>query len=354
MDADLNPEKLARSIRTLRVFIDRSLGLEEKDVQVKGFLLNQALLQASACNTYVETVSDKADRLYARANETKHYMMTMAYLDAIKAMAQHFSFQDKNVMLAFDYTDEDFYGDVQGIFIHGVKPEHGVTGAFRFLTCSIVSDDMQQKIPLVSVPVMLCHSKAKAVCFCLALVRKLFKSIALILFDRGFYSKELMYTLTEADYPYLILVPKNDQVKAELESMNRGGRKKILYDFEFSKNKTTVRGQTYQAFLKDVFNKHLDRDIDWVFATSVQEIELDEIISTYRKRWRIETGFRVQDEAKIKCKSTEMNIRFFLFLYEQLMQTLWTCFFKEDASFKSFMIQMSKRCDEIVAKADKN
>ncbi len=56
---------------------------------------------------------------------------------------------------------------------------------------------------------------AKKVCFCLSLVQPLVKSIKLIFFDRGFYSKELMLNLANSDYPYLIFVPKNDKVKKE-------------------------------------------------------------------------------------------------------------------------------------------
>ena len=46
----------------------------------------------------------------------------------------------------------------------------------------------------------------------------------------------------------------------------------------------------------------------------VEDLKLDTTIKTYKKRWRIETSFRVQDEATIKCKSKEMKIRYFLFM----------------------------------------
>ena len=39
-----------------------------------------------------------------------------------------------------------------------------------------------------------------------------------------------------------------------------------------------------------------------VFATNIEEVALSNIVLTYKKRWRIETGYRVQDEAAIKCK----------------------------------------------------
>lgn len=351
---NLNPEKLARTIRTLRIFVDKSLGLEDKNVQVNGFSLNPVLLEAAAFNTYVETVSDKADRLYDRVKESNAEMMVWSYLDALKAITGRFEFSQKSVMLAFDYTDEDFFGDVQGFSIHGVKKEGAVTGAFRFLTCSVVSDDIPQKIPLLSIPIYMGHSMSKEISYCLTLLRKIIGPITLILFDRGFYSKELMHTLTTAGYPYLIFIPKNEQVKKELDMMIKNEQKTIIYEFEFADGNTTTKGQTYQTFLKQIFCKKLEKNLDWAFASNIEDLQLDGIIRTYKKRWRIETGFRIQDEATIRCKSKEMKIRFFLFLYEQLLQTLWICFFKEEVNFKGFIIEMSKTCNKLYEKENKN
>jgi len=86
----------------------------------------------------------------------------------------------------------------------------------------------------------------------------------------------------------------------------------------------------------------LKKNLDWVFATNVTNISLDGIIRTYKKRWRIETSFRVQDEARIKCKSKDMKIRYFLFLFEQMLQTQWVCFYKDKINFKQFLIEIQK------------
>ncbi|MCD4767339.1 MAG: hypothetical protein K8R34_12575, partial [Methanosarcinales archaeon] len=53
------------------------------------------------------------------------------------------------------------------------------------------------------------------------------------------------------------------------------------------------------------------------------QINLDQIIASYKRRWRIETGFRVQDEACIMSKSKDVSIRYFYFAYEQVLQMLW-------------------------------
>jgi hypothetical protein len=68
----------------------------------------------------------------------------------VERLGTRFDLSNKNVVLAFDYTEEDFYGDVQGFWIHGYTGEHGVTGKFKFLTCAIINSDIPQKIPLIS------------------------------------------------------------------------------------------------------------------------------------------------------------------------------------------------------------
>ena len=72
------------------------------------------------------------------------------------------------------------------------------------------------------------------------------------------------------------------------------------------------------------------------------KVLLENLVITYKKRWRIETQFRVQDEARIRCKSKDMKIRYFLFLFEQMLQTIWICFYKNEASFKEFLIEINK------------
>ena len=66
----------------------------------------------------------------------------------------------------------------------------------------------------------------------------------------------------------------------------------------------------------------------------------DYIIPSYKRRWRIETGFQVQDEARIMSKSKDISIRYFYFAYEQVLQLLWVVLYKDEVSFKVFMIDI--------------
>ena len=189
---------------------------------------------------------------------------------------------------------------------------------------------------------MIGHYKSHVINYCLSLIKPLIGEIQLILFDRGFYDKDLMFELEKLKQPYLIFVPKHDDKKSILYPMDKGQQIAIYNEFEVNKNQNKYAGENILIFLKQIYDPKSEKNYDWVFATNVEWILLENIVVTYKKRWRIETQFRVQDEARIKCKSKEMKMRYFFFLFEQMLQVQWMCFHKNDLPFKEFIIQMAK------------
>jgi hypothetical protein len=349
----VNPDRYFRTLKTLDTVVDHVLELIPKGRYLSGFHYNLDLLHAAVANTYLETVGSRADSIHLAIKKVPASNIYWEYRRNVEIVGKRFKLSEQDVVLAFDYTDEDFYGDAQGMWIYGWTGENAVTGKFKFLTCAIVSSDIPQKIPLISIPVHIGHNMAKEVCWCLSIVKPLVRSIKLILFDRGFYSKELMLTLSNAEeYPYLIFVPKNSKVQKELAQMIEAEKKKINYQFELNKNKTVIRGETTLALLRQIFDPGSNKSFDWSFATNQSSINLDYIVATYKGRWRIETGFRIQDEAHISSKSKDAKIRFFFFAYEQVLQMLWVIFYKEEVSFKEFLLDLYELCKERNMKAE--
>lgn len=336
----INEKRLIRSLDSCRWFINNALNIENNTIT--GFELIVPLTEAAAYNTYIETVSNKADTLYLRSKDSLSEMMVNSYLSYIKRIAPNASFSKRPVTLTFDYTDEDFYGDVQGFDIHGWTGKDAVKGKFKFITCSIVSNDIPEKIPLISLPIRIGHYKSDVIISCLSKIKDIVGDIDLILFDRGFYDKELMYELTKMNYPYLIFVPKHLDKKSILYPMEAGDEIAIYNEYKVNKNYSKYEGKNILVFLKQIYHKRSGNSYDWVFATNVEQIILENLVVIYKKRWRIETGFRVQDEAKIRCKSKDMKIRLFIFLFEQLLQTIWMSFYRDQCSFKDFLITLSK------------
>ena len=329
------------NLDTLKHFINNALGLSYEKHKITGYELIVPLIEAAAYNTYIETMGDKADTLYLRIKESYKSMIAFAYLNYISRFSKKFDLHNKSIILAFDYTKEDFYGEVNGLDIHGWTKKDAITGHFKFLTCSIISDEIPQKIPLISLPIMVGHFKSSVVEECLSAIKDHIGEIKLILFDREFYDNDMMFELTKRGYPFLIFVKKFPEYKKFLEELEQG-KTIVVHDYTVNKDKSRYIGEKYLAFLKEIYDPRSDKNYDWIFATNVEKVVLGDILSTYKKRWRIETQFRVQDDAKIKCKSKEMKIRYFLFLFEQLLQTIWIGFYKDECSFKEFLIALAK------------
>src|SRR3989344_4206243 len=260
----MNEDKLVFSLKMIKKFINYSLGLSDDKYKITGYNLLPHLMKASACNTYIETISDKADIFYLRCKESLISMMEHAYLNYIKSVSTKFKLNEKEVVLAFYYTDEDFYGEVQWFDIHGWTGKDAVTGHFKFLTCSIISDDIPEKIPLISIPIKIGNYKSQTIIYCLSLIKDYIGKIKLILFDRGFYNNDLMFELTKLKYPYLIFVPKRKEYKQLFEELEE--KKTIfVHDYTFKKDMSTREGKTYLSFLKQIYDKKSDKNYDWIF-----------------------------------------------------------------------------------------
>ena len=348
-------KRLHESLRASRLFVNECLGIDSDEKErLSGFEYTNDLLKAAMANTYVETVGDKADSLHLAIKSADVEDICGSYLKMVKRIGRKMGLNEREVILAFDYTDEDFYGEIGGRWIHGWTGENAVTGKFKFLTCAMVGYDTPEKIPLLAIPVEMGGFVARDVIFCLSLIKPLVKSIKLILFDRGFYFRELLWDLSASNYPYLIFVPKRENIKEELEKMEKDQKIRLRHGFEFTDSDGEKKeGETTLALLKKIVDPYNGKKSGWCFATNVEDIDLDNIIRMYKQRWGIETGFRVQDEAQIKSKSTEIRIRLFYFVYEQFLQLTWNVFYKQELSFKKFMIDLYEESHGMLKRAGK-
>lgn len=346
----MNPSMLIQTRKTLEKFITTALGLDLRQTSIPAPTLNYFLLSSCVHHTYVETISDKADSLHRYIQESECSSFTFSYLQFIKQVSKKINLDKKKVVLAFDYTKETFWGDVQGFDIYGTKKSEKGTGAFKFLTCSQVSGKLHAKIPLISIPVQMGHDKAQEITHCISLIKDYVGEIELILFDREFYVKDIMLTLNELKLPYLIFVPKKEgEIQDTLAEMYPSEIKTKVHKFDVNKDKTVYHDQTCMAFLKAIFDGRTYQHFDWCFVTNVDDFNVDKMIPTYKCRWRIETGFRVQDEAGMKSKTTEIQPRYFFFLYEQLLQSMWYVFYKKECSFKQFIITLHNFIEKVTS-----
>jgi len=138
-----------------------------------------------------------------------------------------------------------------------------------------------------------------------------------VLFDRGFYHSHLIDYLDRKkrgySWPYLMLVPENEKIKEYIQQTDRFNF--FRHEFKYCKDKGTWKPST------TIIVHRIDEETCWCYATNQKPSLL--LIREYKKRWNIETGFRIHDKARVKSKSRYSLIRFFYHLLGMLLIILW-------------------------------
>lgn len=269
------------------------------------------LIKASKSNSYIETLGEHADSLHIWIKKSYEEDFKQSFETQVRKAIKHLHIS--YAQLAFDITPEPFYGKTRSLYIFDTEDEK-YNGEFKFITVCLIIRNKQ--IPLMALPVRLGGVSAKLSIELLEYCQKLFKKIRLAVFDRGFYIAELIDYLEAKKIKYLILVPeKKGKIIEYVECTDELG--KFEHHMKYSKEKSCWKPKTMIVVCKGI-----DK-FPWIFATNIHFKTRVEYIWYYKRRWQIETNFRVEDEARVKSKSTSYLIRYFYFLVSLLLHLLW-------------------------------
>ena len=283
----------------------------------------KSVFRACSHNSYVETVSNKADSLHRRIKLSYEEDTKEAYKLAVRKLLKYKRFGA--VALAVDITKEKFYGEKRDFHIYHCDEGCESKAEFHYMVISVVG--AEKNLPLMALPVPLGCYREELVEELLLFVKELLR-IKLVLFDRGFVSKRLIHILQRLNISYLIFAKKYKELECMLESVEESAI--IGHEMKYSKDKSTFKVETYIVMVKD--GKY-----DWTFYTNLWLDDAKHYIRMYKKRWQIETNFRVEDESRIKSKSTNYLVRYFYFMLSLLLHAIWLVFFANQ--FKLFLIE---------------
>ena len=110
----------------------------------------------------------------------------------------------------------------------------------------------------------------------------------------------------------------------------------------YNRDKTNHTVTSNFVLIKQI--EYEDRKYDWIFATNTKLKTAASYVKRYKKRWGIETIYRITGKIRIRTTSTREIIRYFLFMFTCLVYNLWKFFqffIGEDftlANFKTCMI----------------
>ena len=125
--------------------------------------------------------------------------------------------------------------------------------------------------------------------------------------------------------------------------MKKGEFCEITKKYKHYRNKSG-----YWVTSKFVIVKQLEyEDVinDWIFATDLDKNSSEKYVKRYKKRWGIETIFRVTDDIRIYTTSTNPLVRYFLFIFTCFVYNVWKFFqyfIGKDFTLANFCVNLNK------------
>ena len=293
-------------MKILKTFVNKCLSLSYLGENWDSSLI-QSIIEAGRTISYVETLNpSKTDKFHLEIKQRDKKTFMHEFEKVVKLTIVKLKL--KKVKIAFD-TTEDLTWMKESYNLRPSVYEHHLF-CWNYLNVSLVEPYF---LPLMSIPYRQIDHLDNLVIDLLNYMNSLRLNINLILFDRGFYNGNLINHLENENFPYLMLIPKRGKIKDfanETQNLNY-----FEHLIKYNRDHSGWKART------TIIARRVDEKTCWCYATNQKPSLL--LVSQYGKRWNIETGFRIHDEAMIKSKSRHLAIRFFYHLLGMLLIILW-------------------------------
>ncbi len=226
-------------------------------------------------------------------------------------------FKQTRVTAAVDCTNIIFYGRRSTLGTHSTKTSDGPMTCYRYITINLV--DNGRRFTLMAIPFTRLDSQNKLLTQLLSYARQRVR-IGLVLLDKGFYSEKTIQIIADQfKLNYIIGCPKNSRIKKMIEETPA----------PYYVDNYKMKGITHNLVIDEGINRH-GEEMTFCFATNLPQNNDDMkgsvkmISSLYRKRWGIETSYRIVKRTfGLRTTSRDFRIRLFYFFFSVILYDLW-------------------------------
>ena len=209
--------------------------------------------------------------------------------------------------VAIDFHHVPFCSDKNTPLIRGMKPKNGTSWGYEYCTLDIIGDD---KLTLDVIPISALKKDYSI------LMELLFKrletmsvKIGTVYLDKEFCNDDAISALAKLKINFIIACKLNKKIKMKLENFKKeNGHKSTVFEYHFNENGTKFNLVAVPHEKKEYILFATNKDVK-----SIEEFEKS-IPEEYKKRWNIETGYRVKNDFKIRTctKSPVARTLFFI------------------------------------------
>ena len=215
--------------------------------------------------------------------------------------------------VAIDFNGVPWYGKLLSFIVKGEKKE-GTNRFICFATLSIVVSG--ERFIIDAVPFTLLAGKKKAVQELLESTNRYGIRIRRVMLDRGFYDVSVVNLLNNR-VGYLIPAVRTKGIKRAIRELEEKGECITGYTMK------SATGKTATCTLFIIWDEEKERWLPFITNLSVDKRNRETLADAYRKRWGIETSYRMKNQFKAKTCSRCYAVRYVLYMLSLCMYNLW-------------------------------
>jgi len=226
------------------------------------------------------------------------------------------------VDVAIDENVSPFYGLKSTPMVTNVKNTDGTSYGYEFLTLCIVGTS-GERFQLGFVPVTSREEKRQAVDDLIEKAREHF-DINHLYADRGYYDTLLVDILQKRDLYYVV---RGQKGKKEADKLYENLDDDQEVDFQCGLTLERKRGPPYISVrVNIVIGPGIAEDDDYIMLMTNKPLTQEsakQLMENYRKRWGIETSYRVMGNFHPKTCSTDFTVRYFYYMFSMVMYNVF-------------------------------
>jgi hypothetical protein len=300
--------------------------------------LNVLLCAATSTTNSIESASidlrmktpnknvPSADSIHGYINSNSIDYMISSFRQINTEIIKHTNLKGTYQDAAIDFHDIPYYGDKNTSGIRGIKPKNGTSWGYSFCSLDIIGD-IKLTLDVIDI-----NGLAKNYSILMESMMQRLKAMEIelrtLFMDREFFNNPTISTLQLLNKYFVIAAKSNKKINAILlEHKKKFGQTTTFFEYQFEKG-----GKKFiiVAVLNPKYDPNSKKDKGnneyHLFATNLPVNNASDFIKKipeeYRKRWNIETGYRVKNAFKIRTCSKSPIARSLFFLIQCLLYNI--------------------------------